>query len=135
MQKYVPEVFQKSQEAWKKAQNAELEFESSMEIPSISVDYAVMEKSDKIKVVAADFEWSDMGSFEAVYDYLRDQDYPIDQNGNSVIGSQKFTKFIGVENCIFVATNDANLILKRESSQDVKNIYQELENQKSNLID
>ena len=95
------------------------------------VDYAVMENSDKIKVVAANFEWSDMGSFEAVYDYLKDQNYPMDQNGNLVLGTEKFTGFIGLHNCIFVATSDANLILSKDASQDVKNVYQLLEKEDS----
>ena len=53
-----------------------LDYELSLQIPSISVDYAVMERSKNIKVVATHFEWSDLGSFESVYDYLV-------QNGHS----------------------------------------------------
>jgi mannose-1-phosphate guanylyltransferase len=41
-----------------------------MDIPSISIDYAVMERNKKIKVVSSQFDWSDLGSFESVYDYL-----------------------------------------------------------------
>jgi mannose-1-phosphate guanylyltransferase len=41
-----------------------------MDIPSISIDYAVMERNKKNKVVSSQFDWSDLGSFESVYDYL-----------------------------------------------------------------
>jgi len=134
LKKYSPQVYQKSLQAWEKAENGKLELETSLQIPAISVDYAVMEKSDKIKVVKADFEWSDMGSFEAVYDYLKEQGQPVDQNGNMQIGSKKFTAFAGLQNCILVETEDANLVLAKEASQDVKQIYQELEQNNSNLI-
>jgi len=134
LKKYSPEVYQRSLQAWEKAENGKLEYETSLQIPAISVDYAVMEKSDIIKVVKADFEWSDIGSFEAVYDYLKEQGQPVDQNGNMQIGNKKFTAFAGLSNCILVQTEDANLVLAKEASQDVKQIYQELEQKKSNLI-
>ena len=97
LQKYAPEVFQKSLIAWEKNKEGALELTSSIEIPSISVDYAVMERSEKIKVVKANFEWSDMGSFEAVYDYLKEQGHPVDAYGNMQIGTTKYTAFAGLK--------------------------------------
>lgn len=134
LKKYAPEVYKKSWEAWRAADTNILKVASSMQIPSISVDYAVMEKSDKIKVVQSHFEWSDMGSFEAVYDYLKEQGHPVDEAGNMQIGTGTYTAFAGMHNCIFVQTSDANLILAKEASQDVKQIYQELEKEKSVLL-
>ncbi len=134
LKKYAPEVYVKSLEAWKTAENNCLEMDVSLAIPSISVDYAVMEKSDKIKVVKAEFDWSDMGSFEAVYDYLLENGHSIDENGNMVIGSNKYTAFVGLENSILVCSKDANLVLSKEASQGVKNIYQKLEENNSVLI-
>ncbi|MGM1057010.1 MAG: mannose-1-phosphate guanylyltransferase [Bacteroidota bacterium] len=127
LKKYAPEVFQKSKAVWETSINNELELYASREISAISVDYAVMERSEKIKVVKANFEWSDMGSFEAVYDYLKEQGHPVDACGNMQIGSSKYTAFAGLKNCILVQTEDANLVLAKESSQDVRNIYQDLE--------
>jgi mannose-1-phosphate guanylyltransferase len=134
LHKYQPEVYARSLDAYKTTSDGCLEMDASMQIPSISVDYAVMEKSDKIKVVKADFDWSDMGSFEAVYDHLLKVGHPVDENGNMVIGSKKFTAFVGVENSILVCSKDANLILSKEASQGVKHIYQQLENNNSVLI-
>ena len=65
LKKYEPKVYEASKEAFQKSDEGKLDEALSMEIPSISVDYAVMERSELIKVVNAEFEWSDMGSFES----------------------------------------------------------------------
>jgi mannose-1-phosphate guanylyltransferase len=105
-----------------------------MDIPSISIDYAVMERSKKIKVVSSKFAWSDLGSFESVYDYLVTIGHTVDENGNMVIGTTNYTAFIGVKDTIFVYTPTANLILKKEFSQDVKSVYNALERDNSDLL-
>ncbi|MBZ9728685.1 NTP transferase domain-containing protein [Salegentibacter sp. JZCK2] len=134
LEKYSPKVYKRSLLAWKKAKDYKLEEESSFEIPAISVDYAVLEKSDKIKVVPSHFEWSDMGSFEAVYDYLKAQGHPVDDNDNMQIGSEKPVFFTGLKNSILVNTDDAILVLQKEASQQVKDIYQELEKNQPELV-
>ncbi|MFM1754724.1 MAG: hypothetical protein RLZZ236_1663 [Bacteroidota bacterium] len=131
---FEPEVYSKALQVWEANQNGRLNFDLSMAIPSISIDYAVMERSKKIKVVASQFAWSDLGSFESVYDYLVNQGHPIDAQGNMVIGTDVFSTFIGMRNTIFVATPDANLILQKEQSQDVKYIYNQLEKENSQLL-
>lgn len=134
LKQFQPEVYEKSKIVWDSNNEGFLDLDTSLEIPSISIDYAVMERSKKIKVVPASFSWSDLGSFESVYDYLVSKGHPIDYNGNMVIGSEKHTTFLGLKNTIFVHTNTANLILQKESSQDVKDIYCELERQNSELL-
>ncbi len=128
------EVYAKAKQAWEANQAGQLNYDLSIAIPSISIDYAVMERSKKIKVVASQFAWSDLGSFESVYDYLLTQGHPVDAQGNMVIGTDVFSTFIGMRNTIFVSTPDANLILQKEQSQDVKYIYNELERQGSDLL-
>ncbi|KAF2333160.1 mannose-1-phosphate guanylyltransferase [Flavobacterium daemonense] len=134
LKQFQPDVYEKSKAVWESSEDGFLDLELSLEIPSISIDYAVMERSKKIKVVPASFSWSDLGSFESVYDYLLSKGHPIDQNGNMVIGSDKHTTFLGLKNTIFVHTDSANLILQKENSQDVKDIYSELEKQNSDLL-
>ena len=134
LQLYAPEVYETSKLAWEKNQAGNLDLDLSMAIPSISIDYAVMERSKKIKVVSSKFEWSDLGSFESVYDYLVATGHPIDENGNMVIGTNNYTAFIGMKDTIFVHTDTANLILKKECSQDVKSVYNALERDKSDLL-
>lgn len=126
LEQLAPEVYVKSKKAWEANVNGILDLELSLDIPSISIDYAVMERSKKIKVVSSEFTWSDLGSFESVYDYLVTIGHPIDANGNMVIGTDNYTAFIGLKDTIFVCTDNANLILKKEFSQDVKTVYNTL---------
>lgn len=132
---YEPKVYEKAKVAWESAQDGVLDESDSLEIPSISVDYAVMERSKKIRVVPTTFEWSDLGSFEALYDYLVDNGYSKDDNGNIVIGTEVFTGFVGMKNTIFIHTKDAFLIVQKEKSQDVKKIYNMLDKHQSKLLD
>ncbi|MBU0941560.1 MAG: mannose-1-phosphate guanylyltransferase [Bacteroidetes bacterium] len=134
LKKYTPEVYDKSKIVWESNIEGNLDLALSLEIPSISIDYAVMERSKKIKVVSAQFTWSDLGSFESVYDYLKTIGHPVDKHGNMVIGTNNFTAFVGVKDTIFVYTPTANLILQKQSSQDVKNVYSALERQHSELL-
>lgn len=134
LQKYAPKVYEKAKIAWDKNVDGVIDFNASMEIPSISVDYAVMERSKKIKVVSSKFLWSDLGSFESVYDYLVSTGHPIDKNRNMVIGTDKYTSFIGMKDAIFIYTDTAHLILQKEFSQDVKNVYGTLERENPSLL-
>ncbi|MCD0471045.1 mannose-1-phosphate guanylyltransferase [Flavobacterium sp. JAS] len=134
LKQFQPDVFEKSKTVWEASKEGFLDLDLSLEIPSISVDYAVMERSKKIKVVPAAFSWSDLGSFESVYDYLVLKGHAVDNDGNMVIGTEKYTAFLGLRNTIFVYTDTANLILQKENSQDVKDLYGELERRNSELL-
>lgn len=134
LKQFQPDIYEKSKIAWEASKEGFLDLELSLQIPSISIDYAVMERSKKIKVVPASFSWSDLGSFESVYEYLVSKGHPIDSNGNMVIGCDSHTTFLGLRNTIYVHTDTANLILQKENSQDVKDIYNELEKQNSDLL-
>lgn len=135
LEKYEPTVYAKAKKVWNQAKGGVLDESLSLEIPSISVDYAVMERSKKIRVVPTSFAWSDLGSFESLYDYFVSNGYPKDDNGNIVIGTEIFTGFVGLKNTIFVYTKDAFLLVQKEKSQDVKKIYNMLEKHQSKLLD
>jgi len=134
LKKFEKEIYENSKIAWKENTNGELNEELSMNIPSNSIDYAVMERSKKIKVVPAKFIWNDLGSFESLYDYFVLNGHYVDRNGNMVIGTGVYTSFVGLQNTIFVHTPTANLILQKEYSQEVKNVYTHLEKRNSELI-
>lgn len=121
-----PEVYESSLNAFELSKDNILPLEESLLIPSISVDYAVMEKTNKLQAVIGNFYWSDMGSFESIYDYMLSKNHPIDKHGNMVIGSKLHTEFLGLKKCILVITEDAMLVLKKEKAQDVKKIYENL---------
>ncbi len=130
---YQPDVYEACVKTWEKSADGVLDNDLSLTIPSISIDYAVMERSKKIKVVPARFVWNDLGSFESLYDYLRSAGTPTDENGNMTIGTEVFTAFVGMQNCIFVHTPDAFMVLQKEKSQDVKHVYSKLEATQSPL--
>lgn len=133
LQQYAPEVYAASKAAYDKIDAGFLPAKETMEIPSISVDYAVMERSKKIKVVPFDFGWNDLGSFESIWDYMASNGgKPMDKN--LVLGSSKHVEFIGLENMIYVETADAVLIVPKDKSQDVKKVYERLEKEKPELL-
>lgn len=132
--KFEPEVFRASKAAFEDADSGKLDLGLSMQIPSISVDYAVMERTQKIKVVPSDFQWSDMGSFESIYEYLEQTGHPKDGLGNMVIGTAIHTEFTGLSNTILIQTSDAILVLRKENAQDVKKIYERLEKDNPELV-
>ena len=135
LKKHSPKVYKASKKAWKQSIEGRLDYDLSLKIPSISVDYAVMERSSKMKVVKTSFDWSDLGAFDAVYDYLKSRNHPVDRDGNMCIGAEIPTSFVGLQNTIYVHTATANLILQKEASQDVKHIFTKLEIEKSSLLE
>ncbi|SDD38925.1 mannose-1-phosphate guanylyltransferase [Algoriphagus faecimaris] len=130
---FEPEVYLRSKEAFEKRDKGFLKEDLSAKIPSISVDYAVMEQSNKIKVVPSDFKWSDMGSFEQIFTYFKKQGKTVDKNGNMVLGTDIHTEFVGIRNSLIVMTPDALLVLKRSKSQEVKKVYERLEKENPDL--
>ncbi len=134
LKKYSPEIYDASLQAYKNAKNdgmIRIKHKDMLNIPEDSIDYAVMEKSDKVKVVASDIDWSDLGSFDALYKEL-----PKDENGNTVNenhisidsknnlihGNQRKIATVDIEDTIIVDTGDALLISKKGSSQKVKQV-------------
>jgi mannose-1-phosphate guanylyltransferase len=134
LQKQEEVVYTQSKKAWDANVDGVLDYDLSLQIPSISVDYAVMERSKNIRVVPSCFGWSDLGSFESVYDYLVETGHPVDSKGNISIGSTIPATFVGLKNCLLVHSPDAFLILQKENSQEVKQVYQHLESINSLLI-
>ena len=108
---------------------------------SVSIDYGIMEKSNKVFLTKGEFSWSDVGSWEEVY-----QLSPKNDDGNAINGNvfldgtsdsyiyspEKFTAAIGIENLIVINTKDALLICRRDNSQDVKKVVDFLKINKLN---
>lgn len=134
--RYEPEILERAKEAWAKQKDNVLPIDESLSIPSKSIDYAVMEKSDKIKVVPADFAWSDLGSFDAIWDFQESQESvsKAPYKNLALSTNNKHVEFLGVKDLIVVETDDAILILPRHQSQQVKQVYERLEKENSNLL-
>lgn len=104
-------------------------------LPSISIDYAVMEKSSKVALVPMNINWNDIGSWDAVYEVLqkdgsgnvlRGDITAIDTRNCLIIGEHHHISTIGIEDCLIIDTPDAILITKRGASQRVKEIVDTL---------
>lgn len=148
LEKYAPEMFAACKAALAGAirENSLLRIrhDDMMAIPANSIDYAVMEKSDKVKVVPSDIGWSDLGSFDALY-----QEYPHDEAGNNVnskhvsvgttnsmvIGNQRLVATIDLDRMLVVDTPDALLVAPLSSSQKVKAVVEKLKQKRSQLTD
>lgn len=140
----ITEIEKNAPEIAKIAQNVDFTKSSDIpfvefdKMPSISIDYAVMEKSDKIALVALESDWNDLGSWQSIYDVSKK-----DENNNVFIGhvidegsknsfvyaSSKLVTTIGLEDTVIVETEDAILACKKDRTQDVKHIYETLKKQ------
>ncbi len=103
--------------------------------PDESIDYAVMEKAERVAVVPVEMGWSDLGSWDALHGIaIRDADgnahhgevVAIDTSGCMLRTSGPLVAAVGVKDLIVIATGDAVLILPRGSSQHVKRAVEAL---------
>ena len=148
LEKYAPDMFIACKKALANAKKENellrVNYDDMMEIPANSIDYAVMEKSKKVKVVPSDIGWSDLGCFDALYG-----EYPHDEAGNNVnpkhipvgttnslvIGQQRMVATIDLDKMLVVDTPDALLVAPLASSQKVKAVVEKLKLKKSALTD
>ena len=103
--------------------------------PDISIDYAIAEKTDHAAVVPADLDWSDVGSWDALWEVS-----PKDAAGNAQVGDVLIehsrncyvrsdgivTAVVGLDDVITVVTEDAVLVTHRNRAQDVKRVVERL---------
>lgn len=100
------------------------------EVKKISIDYALLEKSENVYVVKADFKWSDVGSWISVRELLgysdKKENVEIIDGENVYVKSDKYVGIIGLSNIIVVEGEDGILITTEEKSQEVRKISQKL---------
>jgi len=138
LKKHAPDIYEKCVLTFDHARKESvlrLNMEDMKAIRSESIDYAVMEKSNKVKVVHSDIGWSDLGSFDSLYEAL-----PKDNSGNTlsenvinigsknnlIIGSKRLISTIDVDSLMIVDTEDAIVIAKKGSTQKVKDLVAEV---------
>ena len=113
------------------------------EIESISVDKGILEKSDRVAVIPLDVFWSDVGSFDAVYEIMKK-----DENNNAVRGeflginsrnnlviSDSLITSVDIENMVIINTKDVTLVCPRESSQKVREIVRALKEKNDERVE
>ncbi len=110
------------------------------ELPSLSIDYGIMEKSDKVAVVRLEYKWSDLGDFDSIFQETEKNKYgnasyncdeiSLNSSGNLIYSKKdKIVSLIDVNNMVVVDTPDALLVCPRESCQKVKEIVTSLKDQ------
>lgn len=142
LQHFEPEIFASVEAAYTKAtvdvDFIRLEKESFATSPSRSIDYAVMEKTSKGKVIPLDAGWNDVGAWSALWEVNKK-----DENQNVIFGdvltqntkdsyiySQgRLVAAVGLRNMVVVETKDAVLVAERSQVQGVKDIVEELKRQ------
>lgn len=116
-----------------------LDSEAFARAPQKSIDYAVMEKTDRAAVVAGDFRWSDIGDWDALFDII-----PHDGEGNVVHGpvvtmdtkncvlhsDGRLTAVVGVSDLVVVNTSDAVMVVPRSRAQAVRDLVAKLKTDK-----
>lgn len=130
LKKYSPQIYTHAMHAYSHANKEEMiriRHEDMLMVPEDSIDYAVMEKSKIVKVIASDIGWSDVGSFDALA-----QELPNDVNNNLIL-CDKHVEVLGIEDCVVIDTRDALLIAKKGDTQRVKDIVQRLKAESSEL--
>ncbi len=104
--------------------------------PSISIDYALMEKAENVVVLPASFAWNDVGqwvsmrelwSLDAQGNCSRGETLALQSENCVVYGPERFTALLGVKDIIVVQTEDATLVCDAKRSQDVRLILEALE--------
>ncbi|WP_025886225.1 mannose-1-phosphate guanylyltransferase/mannose-6-phosphate isomerase [Asaia prunellae] len=139
IQQHAPEVYAAVSEAVAKRETDQdfirLDSESFAKSPDISIDYAVAEHTTLAAVVPSKFEWSDVGSWDALWDLS-----PKDSDGNVTYGDVFLdgaqncyvrsdgvvATVAGVEDLIVVVTEDAVMVSHRDRAQDVKKMVERL---------
>ena len=136
-EKYAPEI-SKIAENVDFTKTNDIPFIEFDKMPSISIDYAIMEKSDKIALLKLESDWNDLGSWQSIYDVSNKDEnnnvfvgHVIDEGSKNsfVYASSKLVTTIGLENTIIVETEDAILACKKDRAQDVKKIFETLKKQ------
>jgi mannose-1-phosphate guanylyltransferase len=107
-------------------------------LTSISVDYAVLEKSEAVYTVPAPFRWDDVGSLNSLHAYfpqdvrknaVNGKFVALDSKENLILSDAGVVACLGVDSLVVIRSGDAVLVLPRERSEEVKRVLEELKSQ------
>jgi len=138
-----PEIATAVSEAVSRAGNdlgfVRLQPEAFTRAPKKSIDYAVMEKTDRMAVVAGHFRWSDIGSWDALFEItapdaagniLQGEVVTLDSSDCVVHSPDRLTAVVGLKDLIVVNTSDAVMVMPRARAQDVRELVDKLKAEK-----
>ncbi len=148
IERYEPALYATVREAVEKRKTdmdfQRLDPESFCKSPDISVDYAVAERTDMAAVVPGSFGWSDVGSWDTLWDLGQKDAQGNVTHGHVVLEdvSQSYVRtdgmlaaVLGVDGLVVVATQDAVLVARKDRAQDVKTLVQRLKKDKASQAD
>jgi|SRR5215469_5590450 len=152
LQRHLPATFARLEELaasiGKRDYSAKLR-KAYLPLENISVDYAILERTTRqegepqVLVIPATVDWSDIGSWTAVYELSAHEagenvfvgaGHAMDATGNYISGGGKFVAAIGVKDLVIVETPDALLVCPRDRAQDVGKLVKWLEEQRMNRL-
>lgn len=131
--KYMPSIIDITQNGY------QYTVDNFVNMPDISIDYAVAEKSQKMMMIPMEnIYWNDIGSFDAIAEVLSDKDKNVFKGDilaenctdTMIIGDSRLIAGIDLENLMIIDTPDALLVAKKGESQKVKNIVNKLKQNK-----
>lgn len=134
--KFLPNIYQLVEQLTEESDLESTLLEIYPKFESISIDYGIMEKSNNVYVIEGDFGWSDVGSWESVYELSEKDDqgnsrrgdvFPLKTKNSYLYTEDKFTAVIGLEDVVVINLDDSLLVCKRDAAQDVKKVVEFLE--------
>jgi mannose-1-phosphate guanylyltransferase/mannose-6-phosphate isomerase len=148
LEKYNPAIVKSAKDSITNSKNdldfVRLDKSSFEQSPEDSIDYAVMEKTDKAVVVPLDANWSDVGAWKSVWEVSSK-----DENGNVLRGDtiaqgttntlvhaeHRLVSVLGLEDVVVIETSDAVLVANKNKVQDIKKIVEQLKKSKRTEVD
>jgi mannose-1-phosphate guanylyltransferase len=148
LKSFCPEIYENSKEAYenasKEGQMIRVKESDMIKIEENSIDVALLEKTKSVKVIESDINWSDLGNFDSIYNELEKDEYnnavnsiedtvSFNSKNNLIMSGGKMIATIDIDDLIIINTDDAILISKKGSSQNVKKVVDELKKRNSEL--
>ena len=143
-----PAIYENSEFAYENASKdgfmIRIKEDDMLKIEENSIDFALLENTKSVRVIESDFDWSDLGNFDSIYNELEKDEnnnavntkediVGINSKNNLIMSGGKMIAAIDVEDMIIINTDDAVLISKKGSSQNVKKVVDELKKRNSEL--
>lgn len=133
---FLPEMFSVFEKSWSKLNTIEEQLFLNKNYPGleeISIDYGILEKSKQVGVIEANFDWSDLGTWDSLHSHLpKDEDGNVSVNARSILedtsntilrtSKDKITYIKGLKDYIVVENEDSLVILPKKDAQDIKGI-------------
>jgi len=141
---HMPDLFHQLEIIRKKIESNKPISDTWKQIQPVSIDYGLMEKmKENLFVIRATFEWSDLGSWDAVKDLMapektsnviRGEGVILDGENNFIQSEDHFTGVYGLNNVVVVHTDDATLVIDKNKVENVKEIVEWLKKEKKDKL-